>query len=70
MRNTAHVPNEQLLTTAQVAERLGVSVATVNRKAKDGDLRPEMEFPGRNGARLFHPSEVERFAATLNGAAS
>jgi excisionase family DNA binding protein len=69
MRNTAQVRNDQLLTTAQVAERLGLSVATVNRRAKDGELRPEMEFPGRTGARLFHPAEVERFAATI-GASS
>lgn len=57
--------NPDLLTTAQVAEQLGCSLATVNRYVRDGRLHVEVQFPGQKGARLYHPAEVERFAATL-----
>lgn len=56
------MPNE-LLTTAEVAARLNRSVYTVSRYVREGVLRPTMQLPGANGARLFHPAEVERFIA-------
>lgn len=58
------MPND-LIPTAEVAKRLGKSVYTVNRYVRDGVLTPTMQLPGTRGARLFHPAEVERFAATL-----
>lgn len=58
------MPND-LLPTSEVAKRLGKSVYTVNRYVRDGVLTPTMQLPGAKGARLFHPAEVERFAATL-----
>lgn len=48
-----------LLTTAQVARILGVSVATVNRWADSGELPTAFKAPGLRGARLFHTTEVE-----------
>ena len=60
----------ELLTTAQVAERLGRSVSYVNQAAVAGRISATLQLPGDKGARLYHPAEVERFAATLNGAAS
>jgi excisionase family DNA binding protein len=57
--------NAEYLTTAQVAEQLGCNVATVNRYVRHGRLKPSMQFPGLKGARMYHPAEVERFAATL-----
>jgi excisionase family DNA binding protein len=58
------MPND-LLTTAQVAERLGLSVYTINRYVRDGRIRAEMQMPGSKGARLYHPAEIDRFAGSL-----
>jgi excisionase family DNA binding protein len=44
-----------LLTTQEVAERLRVSVATVNRYARLGDL-PAIVLPG--GQRRYRPEDV------------
>lgn len=54
---------ENLLTTAEVAERLGVSVATVNRRAAAGRLVPAVEFPGERGPRLYAVEDVEALAS-------
>jgi len=62
--------NDALLSTAQVAERLGKDVATINRYVRLGRLIPSMQFPGAKGARMFHPSELERFVATTTKAAT
>ena len=48
----------ELLTTAQVAEDTGWSVAQINRKAATGELVTAVKAPGPRGARLFHPSDV------------
>lgn len=53
--------SSDLLTTAQVAEVLNKTVQTINRYVRDGLLTATMQLPGENGARLFHPAEVERF---------
>lgn len=55
----------QLISTAEVAERLGRSVSFINASAAEGKITPEVQFPGVKGARLYHPAEVERFAASL-----
>ena len=52
-----------LIQTTEVASLLDVSVATVNRWAAEGQLKPRHELPGRTGARLFSRRDVERFAA-------
>ena len=57
--------NDELLFTTAVAERFEVTTRTVNRWVREGRLRPQMQGPGTKGARMFHPTEVERFAATL-----
>ena len=51
------------LTTKQVAERLGKSVATVNRMAADGRLPYAVKVPGETGAYLFDPADIERLVA-------
>jgi predicted site-specific integrase-resolvase len=59
MRTVAHMAElATLLTTAQVAEKLGKSVATVNRWAADGRLKPAAKAPGIRGAWLFDPADV------------
>lgn len=55
------------LTTAQVAERLGVSVRTVMRLINRGDLAAEKIGPG-TAPYLFNPSDVERLAQKRHAA--
>lgn len=49
----------KFLTTAQVAERLGRSVSTVNRLAKAGVIPVAQQGTGVRGERLFDPAVVE-----------
>ncbi|MGK0716181.1 helix-turn-helix transcriptional regulator [Leucobacter sp. W1153] len=49
---------DPLLTTAEVARRLGLCRATVCLAVKDGKLSPSMKLPGVNGAYLFYESSV------------
>ena len=50
----------QLLTSPQVASRLGVSIRTVHRLADSGALMPALKLPGPTGAYLFRPDDVEQ----------
>ena len=52
-----------LLSTAEAAERVGVSVRTLNRMADDGRITPAAKAPGLRGGYLYEPAEVERVAA-------
>lgn len=45
-----------LLTTSEVADRLRVSVATVNRYAREGDL-PAIQLPGKQ--RRYRSEDVD-----------
>gem|GEM_PF-4878149 len=48
-----------LLTTAEVARRIGVCRATVCLAVREGRLTPAMKLPGgRNGAYLFEETAV------------
>jgi excisionase family DNA binding protein len=51
-----------LLTTAQVAERLGVNVRTVHRWVERGSLTPALKATGIRGPLFFAAAEVERLA--------
>jgi predicted DNA-binding transcriptional regulator AlpA len=53
-----HMPNE-LLTSPQVAHRLGCSTRTVHRLVTSEDLIPAHRLPGPNGAFLFESAAVE-----------
>ena len=50
---------DALMGTRDVAERLGVSIATVNRMARDGRLKAALRMPGVRGAQLFDREQVE-----------
>ena len=50
--------NEELLTTAEAAERLSVSVFTVNRYARDGSLAVAHKLPGLRGANLYAAADA------------
>lgn len=48
------------LTTAEVAERLGLTPAAVSYRVRHGQLTPAAKAPGVRGAYLFDPDEVDR----------
>ena len=52
----------ELLTTVEVAHRLGVTKQHVARLVRSGRLNPELQAPGSTGAMFFAPEEVERLA--------
>lgn len=58
MRKVTHAG--ELLSTADAAREIGVSVATVNRWVGAGTLSPAAKAPGLRGARLFSVADVER----------
>lgn len=60
MSKVSLMPDIELLTSAQVAERFGVDVRTVARWVNSGRIRPPaVQGPGLRGARLFRPEDVE-----------
>lgn len=57
------VPQPQgFITSAEVGARLGVRSATVTRWHRDGFLVAVAKLPGRTGALLFDPRDVEQAA--------
>jgi excisionase family DNA binding protein len=56
-----HMPDEQYLTTGQVADRLGVHRTTVHHWERNGKLRAALEV---NGTRLFLTDDIDTLAAT------
>lgn len=51
---------EPHLTTAEVAKRLGVTPSRIAQLVADKRLSPAAKAPGKRGAFLFLPEEVER----------
>lgn len=51
--------NQDLLFTADVAARCGVTVRTVNRWVREGKLTPVAQAPGPKGARMFNAADLE-----------
>jgi predicted site-specific integrase-resolvase len=51
---------EDLLTSVQTAERLGIDRATLTRWVQAGRITPVMKLPGIRGPALFDPADVER----------
>lgn len=58
--NVLPMPNE-LLTSPEVALRLGCSTRTVHRLVTSQNLAPAQKLPGPNGAFLFDPADVESY---------
>ena len=57
MHKTTHEALE-LVTTADAAKVLGVHVATISRMVAAGRLTPAVKVPGKRGAFLFRPEDV------------
>lgn len=59
---------EATLTTAQIAERLGITPSGVSRMVHRGKLTPAIKLPGIRGAFLFDEASVEALQeVTPNG---
>ena len=52
--------------TAEVADRLGKSVATITRYVKAGRINPVIKGEGLRGAMWFDPIDVDRLATELD----
>ena len=64
-----HMP-DALLTSPQVAQKIGVSVRTVHRLVMAERLRIAQRLEGPNGAFLFEPGEVDAYLARQRDAAA
>lgn len=64
MHKETHTPTGRLITTAEAAAILGVHVGTVSRMVAAGRLTPAIKVPGKTGAFLFAPADVQALAAT------
>lgn len=51
-----------LLTSAEVCERLNIDRSTLSRWVASGRITPALKMPGIRGPFLFDPAEVERLA--------
>lgn len=52
------------ISTAEVADQLGVTVRTVARWVDTGHLPMLRQLPGKTGTMLFDPDAVDEFAKT------
>lgn len=57
------MPKVQPITTAEVVQRLGVTRKVVRRLVEHGDLVPAQKLPGKTGAYLFDPADVDALTA-------
>lgn len=55
--------NHTVVTSAEVADALGISVKTVTRWVASGKLTPVKRLPGKRGALLFAAAQVEAIIA-------
>jgi predicted DNA-binding transcriptional regulator AlpA len=57
-----------LIGSREVAQILGISVPTVNRRAGAGELPAVHKIPGRRGAYVFDRATIEGLAADVDQA--
>ena len=60
MRYITHMPS--LMTTRETAKKLKVAPSTVARMVHRGELPMSAKAPGRRGAMLFSPADVQALA--------
>lgn len=51
-----------LITTAQAADRLGVSLRTFHRLHAADEIQHVAKLPGKTGSYLFNPAAVDKLA--------
>lgn len=61
---------EDLITTAEVAELLRITVAWANKQAKRGLLPVAQKLPGATGAYLFRREDIDAEIERRTGAAA
>lgn len=54
------IMQNDLISTSEVALLFGKSVATINRWAADGRIKPAVEGHGRTGPRLYSRADIEK----------
>lgn len=59
--------NPVLLGTREVCQQFDIDKSTLTRWVRSGRIRAALKLPGRNGAFLFEPDEVERLRVELAG---
>lgn len=57
----------ELLASAEVCERIGIDRSTLSRYVALGRIKPAHRLPGRTGAMLFAPADVEVLNAWYHG---
>lgn len=50
---------DELLTSRQAAERLGVEISTISRMVSDGRLTVAFQAPGPTGVKFFRPEDID-----------
>ena len=61
--NTCGMATPDLIGTTEAAERCGVDRTTFFRWVQLGHIRPVQKLPGRTGALLFNPADVDALIA-------
>lgn len=56
-------PTEDLISSQEALEILGVVLSTLTRWAADGKITPALKMPGSSGAYLWRRSDVVQLAA-------
>jgi len=60
----------ETLTTKEAAVQLGVSVQKVHRATAQLGLVPMLKLPGRTGAKVWTPNDIELVRKHLHGKAA
>lgn len=60
------MPDLEILTSAQAADRLGIDRATLHRWANAGIIAVHYQAPHKHGTRLFTAREVNRVKADMD----
>jgi excisionase family DNA binding protein len=57
---------DELMTSSEVCDALGISQATLSRWVAAGRIEAALKAPGLRGAYWFAPAEVERVKSTAS----
>ena len=63
-----HTPAADLIPSATVCERLAIDRSTLSRMVAAGRLPVALKLPGKTGAMLFDPADVDAYLAERGAA--